>query len=139
RSNRTSESCSPPSGALQEQIINPNAFTLNGFQLGSIGTARRGDCNGPGYAEVDMAFYKNFTLPSGIKLQFRWDIFNLFNRANFLSGYGGTGFNDTMNATAVTLNNAAPSKATAITGATIPATFGQATRTRDSRQMQIGF
>jgi hypothetical protein len=139
RPNRTSASCDPPSGSPLEQIINPAAFTLTGFQLGTIGSARRGDCTGPGYAQVDMALYKNFTLPSGMKLQFRWDIFNLFNRANFLSGYGGTNFNDTMNPTAVTLNNADPSKATVITGATVPASFGQATRTRDPRQMQIGF
>jgi hypothetical protein len=135
RPNRTSESCDPASGAPPEQIINPKAFTLNGFQLGTIGSARRGDCTGPGYVQVDTALYKNFAVSKGVKLQFRWDIFNLFNRANFLSGYGGTNFNDTMNATAATLN----SSSTVITNATIPASFGQATRTRDPRQMQIGF
>ena len=138
RPNRTSDSCAPTSGAPPEQIVNPTAFTLSGFRLGSNGSARRGDCTGPGYAQVDMALYKNFNLPTGMKLQFRWDIFNLLNRANFLSG-ANSGFNNVMNATAVTLNSADRSTATTITGATVPATFGQATRTRDPRQMQIGF
>ena len=45
-----------------EQIINPAAYTLNGFQLGANGTAERGDCTGPGYFQADLAFYKNFRL-----------------------------------------------------------------------------
>jgi hypothetical protein len=138
RPNRTGESCTPPSGAPPEQIVNPAAFTLNGFGLGSIGSARRGDCTGPGYFQVDTAFYKNFTVSNGLKLQFRWDIFNLFNRASFLSGANSL-FNNVMNPTALTLNNADSTKATAITTATIPGSFGQATRTRDPRQMQVGF
>ena len=83
RPNRTSESCTARSGT-EEQIINPAAYTLNGFQLGTIGTAGRGDCNGPGYFQTDLAFYKNFPLASGVKFQFRWDIFNIFNNTNFL-------------------------------------------------------
>ena len=54
------------------------------MQLGTVGTAGRGDCNGPGYFQTDLAFYKNFPLTSGVKLQFRWDIFNFFNNTNFL-------------------------------------------------------
>ena len=74
----------------------------------------------------------------GVKLQFRWDIFNLFNRTNFISG-ANTRFNNVMNASAATFNTGDASTATTITGATIPASFGQATRTRDPRQMQVGF
>ena len=85
------ESCKPSSGP-DEQIINPNAYTLNGFVLGSIGTAERGDCNGPGYFQTDLAFYKNIPLSGRVKLQFRWDIFNFFNNTNFLGpGNGGSG------------------------------------------------
>ncbi len=77
--------------------------------LGSIGTAERGDCNGPGYFQTDLAFYKNIPLSGRVKLQFRWDIFNFFNNTNFLGpGNGGTGsgFNNVMNASAITLNSA---------------------------------
>jgi Carboxypeptidase regulatory-like domain/TonB-dependent Receptor Plug Domain len=128
--NRVSgEPCRASSGP-DEQIINPNAYTLSGFRLGTIGSAERGDCTGPGYFQTDLAFYKNIPLKNGMKMQFRWDIFNIFNTTNFL-------FQDmvrTMNASAVVLNSAQ----TEIVSATIPGNFGQATRVRDPRQMQIG-
>jgi hypothetical protein len=130
-------SCSPSSGP-DEQILNPDAYTLNGFELGKVGTSKRGDCNGPGYFQTDLAFYKNIPLTGGVKLQFRWDIFNFFNNNNFLgvaSGGTGGGFNNVMSPSAITLNAAQ----TTITSATIPSSFGKATRTRDPRQMQIGF
>ena len=131
RPNRVaSEPCAAKSGP-PEQVINPNAYTLNGFRLGTIGNAGRGDCTGPGYFQTDLALYKNFPLSNGIKLQFRWDIFNVFNNTNFL-------FQDlvvNMNPSAVTLNAAGNT----IANATIPGSFGQATRVRDPRQMQLGF
>ena len=128
--NRTSEPCRADS-SVDEQIINPAAYTLNGFRLGQIGSGRRGDCTGPGYFQADLAFYKNFPLRGGVKLQFRWDIFNVFNNTNFLFA----GMNTTMNPSSVTLNAAGNEIANAV----IPGNFGQATRTRDPRQMQFGF
>ena len=62
----------------------PDAYTLDGFQLGTNGTARRGDCTGPGYLQTDLGFYKTFPLGGGARFQFRWDIFNIFNNTNFL-------------------------------------------------------
>ena len=59
-------------------------YTLNGFRSAQIGTGERGDCTGPGYFQTDLAFYKNFPLKSGVKVQFRWDIFNIFNNTNFM-------------------------------------------------------
>ena len=130
RPNRVAgEECRASTGP-DEQIINPNAYTLTGFQLGTLGSAGRGDCLGPGYFQTDLALYKNFRVNGRTKVQFRWDIFNIFNNKNFLFA----GMNTTMNASAVTLNAAG----TAIQSATIPASFGQATRTRDPRQMQFG-
>jgi hypothetical protein len=130
RPNRVSgEPCRATSGP-DEQIINPSAFTLNGFRLGTIGSAERGECTGPGYFQTDLAFYKNFPLKNGVKIQFRWDIFNIFNNTNFLF----QNLDTTMDPSAVVLNAAQ----TEIVSATIPASFGQATRTRDPRQMQLG-
>ena len=116
-------------GGPDEQIINPAAYTLNGFRLGTIGSARRGDCAGPGYFQTDLAFYKNIPLRGGMKLQFRWDIFNVFNRTNFLFQNLAT----TMNASSVTVQG------NEIVASTIPGNFGQAVLTRDPRQMQFGF
>jgi hypothetical protein len=138
RPNRTGESCEPPSGAPAEQIINPAAFTLNGFQLGENGNAVRGDCDGPGYFQTDLAFYKNFRLTNNVRIQFRWDIFNLFNNTNFM-GPGNGGMDTDMNASAVTFNTGNAATATSITNSTIPTNFLQATRVRDPRQMQLGF
>ena len=133
--NRTSEPCRA-SGGRDEQIINPAAFTLDGFQLGSIGSARRGDCNGPGYFQTDLSFYKNFTLGGGrTRLQIRWDIFNIFNNTNFLL----VGLDTVYGVQNVVYNNADPTQATSIVSAQQTGNFGQATRTRDPRQMQIGF
>jgi hypothetical protein len=37
---------------------------------------------GPGFAEVDLGVAKTWPLGRG-ELEFRWEIFNLLNRANF--------------------------------------------------------
>jgi hypothetical protein len=135
RPNRTSESCDPGDNAPAEQIINPAAYTLNGFRLGTIGTAERGDCNGPGFFQADLAFYKNFPVGNRVRLQFRWDIFNIFDNTNFLFRNMNLNFNPS----SVTTDTGTPATATTITSAVIPANFGQATLARDPRQMQIGF
>jgi hypothetical protein len=118
-------------GGPPEQIINPNAYTLDGFKLGTIGSARRGDCTGPGYFQADLAFYKNIPIGSGVKLQVRWDIFNIFNNKDFLFA----GLNTSMSPSAIVLNSAGDT----IANATMAGNFGQATRARDPRQMQLGF
>jgi Carboxypeptidase regulatory-like domain/TonB-dependent Receptor Plug Domain len=130
RPNRVSGEPCRADGGPDEQIINPRAYTLDGFRLGTIGSAERGDCTGPGYFQTDLAFYKNFPMKNGMKLQFRWDIFNIFNNTNFLF----QNLDATLDPSAVVLNAAQ----TEIVRATIPTNFGQATRTRDPRQMQIG-
>ena len=130
RPNRVAGEECRASGGLDEQIINPNAYTLNGFQLGTLGSAGRGDCLGPGYFQTDLALYKNLRVTDRVKVQFRWDIFNIFNNKNFLFA----GLNTTMGPSAVTRS----ADGSVIETATIPASFGQATRTRDPRQMQFG-
>jgi hypothetical protein len=121
-----------------EQILNPAAYTLDGFELGSIGTAGRGDCNGPGFFQVDLALYKNIKVSERVKIQLRFEVFNLFNTVNFITNASSSGgVNTSMDASAVTLD-APLENATRITSATIPASFGQATSARDPRQAQFG-
>ena len=38
---------------------------------------------GPGYANVDFALAKTWTLRGRSQLELRWEVFNLLNRANF--------------------------------------------------------
>jgi hypothetical protein len=74
-------------------ILNPNAFTLVGFQLGSIGNAGRGICNGPNFRNFDVQLAKNWYFKEHYRVKFSLDFFNIFNHANFVgSQLEGTGF-----------------------------------------------
>ena len=84
RPNRTSEPCRG-GGGPDEQIINPDAYTLNGFQLGTNRHRRAAAiAPDPDTSRRTWRFYKNFPLGGGARFQFRWDIFNIFNNTNFL-------------------------------------------------------
>ncbi|HKX27515.1 MAG TPA: carboxypeptidase-like regulatory domain-containing protein [Blastocatellia bacterium] len=50
---------------------------------GQTGNLERAFINGPVYSNLDASFLKNFQLAEGIKFQFRTEVFNLFNHANF--------------------------------------------------------
>ena len=57
------------------------AFTLQApFTFGSAG---RNPVFAPGLANVDIAVHKHWYLEGGAQLEFRWEVFNLLNRANF--------------------------------------------------------
>ena len=74
-------SCS--SGAHDEYLFNPAAFTLTGFQIGSFGNAPRGDCRGAKLVNTDFALYKNWKVSmlgsEKLRIQFRLELFNAFN------------------------------------------------------------
>ena len=65
------------------QWFNPDRYTMNGFQLGSAGTAPIGDCAGPPTRTVDSSLSKNFSITERVKMQFRVDAFNLFNHPQY--------------------------------------------------------
>ena len=75
--------CRAPSGSPKFQWLNPAAWTLDGFQLATFGTASVGECAGPGLANTDFSLYKNFKLTERVTLQFRMEFFNLFNKVQF--------------------------------------------------------
>jgi Carboxypeptidase regulatory-like domain/TonB-dependent Receptor Plug Domain len=126
--------CRAHDAAHPEQIINPAAVTLTGFQLGTIGSEERGACRGPGLFQTDLAFYKTMKTGPRMQLQLRFEIFNVFNRTNFSSQQMST----IMSPTSVTFDTGDAATATKITGYTLPGNFGQATKTRDARQAQFG-
>ena len=85
RPNRASgTSCN--SGTSGLQIYNPAAFTLIGYQIGTVGNASRGACQGPHYVNADMGLYKNWQIKERFRLRFSVDFFNVFNHANFDAG-----------------------------------------------------
>ena len=89
-SGRTSpgEPCPSAAGSNEAQWFNPAAFTINNHLIGTNGNAGRHICDGPGFFRVDAALYKNFRLGKRVALQFRVEMFNVFNRTNFLSDDG---------------------------------------------------
>ena len=81
------------STANEIQWLNPAAFTLDGYSIGTNGTAGRNICDGPGLFQADASLYKNIRLGSRVKLQLRFEVFNLFNTVNFLGYSLNTGYN----------------------------------------------
>jgi len=49
----------------------------------AFGTAPRNSVIGPGFANMDFALAKTWRVADRSDLEFRWEIFNLFDRANF--------------------------------------------------------
>jgi hypothetical protein len=52
-------------------------------QAGQFGNAGRNIARGPSYANVDLALVRDFSMASDTRLQFRAELFNVLNRANF--------------------------------------------------------
>jgi Carboxypeptidase regulatory-like domain len=52
--------------------------------LGSFGNSGRSILRGPGINNLDLGFFKNFSLPKNATLQFRVEAFNAFNHPQFL-------------------------------------------------------
>jgi len=63
------------------QWFNPNAFVLP--PAGTYGNLGRGEFQGPGLSEVDLSAFKNTVITEKVLLQFRAEVFNVLNRANF--------------------------------------------------------
>jgi hypothetical protein len=85
--------------------------------LGCVGNLGRNTFVGPNFIASDMSLFKNIAMSERVKMQFRWEVFNVFNRANFkLPGFNPVARHNRIN----------------------DATFGQAGGTFDPRQMQLG-
>ncbi len=64
-----------------KQWLNPSAFVLPDAY--TYGYETRNDLVGPGYTDVDISAYKNFTIKENLQAQFRAEFFNLFNHSNY--------------------------------------------------------
>jgi hypothetical protein len=125
--------CTVRSGDRQ-QWLNPAAFTLDDFQIGTNGNSGRNICDGPGMFQVDAALYKNIPLGPRLKLQLRFEVFNVFDTVNFLGSSVDAGYG----AENVVFDTGDPATATRILQATPQGRFGQISAARDPRTVQLG-
>ena len=80
-------------------VFNPALFDNNiqsaadptGVPLGAIGNSPRAICCGPGIYNTDMSFSKSTPLGERLRMEFRGDIFNIWNHAQFTSVDGNVG------------------------------------------------
>ena len=111
-----------------DQYFNPNAFLIP--VAGTFGDVSRGSFRGPGMVDVDTSFFKKFQISERYTLQFRAELFNILNRANF--AYPNTIVFSGNSCTAASPNQVACS-ASSVSG-----TAGQITATSNtSRQVQF--
>jgi hypothetical protein len=78
-------------------VVNPAAFSTPA--PGTFGNLGRGALHGPGLSQFDLTLHKKFTFKERLTSEFRFEAYNLFNRANFanpvvrLNNVLGTGAN----------------------------------------------
>ena len=74
-------SLTPPGGQTPQSWINPAAFAIPA--AGTFGDAGRNLARAPGLWQTDTALSKTVSLGERLGLQFRAEVFNLFNRAQY--------------------------------------------------------
>jgi len=62
-------------------MLNPAAFTTPA--PGTFGNVPRNFLRGPNFRQFDLIFNKRFKFSESTNLEFRTEVFNIFNRANF--------------------------------------------------------
>lgn len=72
--------------ATNGRYLTPQNFTAPPF--GQLGTLSRNAFHGPGIHNFDLGFLKSVSLKEGVTVQFRAEMFNAFNHAQFVGGSG---------------------------------------------------
>jgi hypothetical protein len=80
--------CSPTSGLVKHQYINPSCFTMP-TQVGENGPTVIAPIYGPAFFNSDLGLFKNFNIGESKKLQFRFNGYNFLNHPLW-SFYNGT-------------------------------------------------
>lgn len=84
--NRPNMICDPNDNAPHtvEQWFNTSCFERRPLaETGELGNQPRNAVRGPGFARTDLSLFKNVSLGSTRRLQFRIEMFNLFNQKRF--------------------------------------------------------
>lgn len=111
----TSNPVIPKSDRTFARNFDTSVFRIPG--VGSIGNAAKTLIRGPGINNWDTALFKNFPIRESLRMQFRWELYNVFNHTQF-SGLDTTARFDP-------------------TGAQVNTRFGQFTAARNPRLMQL--
>lgn len=69
----------PPGGSTPSQWLNPAAFAVP--KAGTWGNAGRNLGRGPSLYQIDLSLAKRIALSERMRLEIRWDAFNILNRA----------------------------------------------------------
>ncbi|HEY7291461.1 MAG TPA: TonB-dependent receptor [Vicinamibacterales bacterium] len=121
-------------------FLNPAAFATPA--PGTFGNLERGSLHGPGFAQVDLVVSKQFPFGGQRSAEFRVEVFNLFDRANF-SNPIATLPNALPSAALSEANKVQPgqpySPAAAGTFGSITSTVGRTVGLGTSRQVQLAF
>jgi hypothetical protein len=67
-------------------FTNTSGFPLTQALLGNLGTSGRNELRLDGLWNLDVCLAKNTHITEGLDLRLRWEVFNVFNHANF-SGF----------------------------------------------------
>ncbi len=124
-------------GSSKTQWLNVNAWTVNGYQIGTNGNSGRNVCDGPGFFQWDASLYKNIKLGPKVQLQLRAEVYNVLNTVNLFGTFGGAQ-QTTWNPQNPVYNTGNPQTATTIVSATNPGGFGELTAAADPRVVQFG-
>jgi len=74
--------CDPYAGAHKVgEWYNPQCYTLE--PVGTLGNTGRNTLRGPGFFDTDFSLSKDTQINEQFRLQFRAEIFNIFNHENF--------------------------------------------------------
>lgn len=68
-------------GGDKRQILNSAAFSIPA--PGTFGNLSRNALHGPTLSQVDLTLQKRFVMGEKVNLEFRTEVYNIFNRANF--------------------------------------------------------
>jgi hypothetical protein len=121
-------------------FLNPAAFATPA--PGTFGNLQRGALHGPSFRQVDVVASKHFPIGGRRDAEFRVEVFNLFDTANFTNPVGTLPLALPGNSLAEA-NRVQPGQpyttAAAGTFGTITSTVGRTVGLGTSRQMQVGF
>ena len=119
-------------------FLNPAAFSVP--LPGTFGDLERNSIKGPGFYQFDVVLSKRFAMGQTSNLEFRAEIFNLFNRTNFTNPVG-TLPNALPSSTLTESNKIQPGQVyTAAAGGTfgtLPSTVGRTVGLGTNRQVQF--